>query len=153
MRFAAVAVVASLVVTACSGSDQPGSPTRSAPSPAPSTPVRDETPTPSPSGEGFCVDRALIGDVYRLIRAGTVPYRDAAASVTSAGKVMRVDAASAPTDLGARKLRQFVLYLNTLRLAILGAAENYPGDFAVKQFTNGLVDRVQDISGELDCPA
>ncbi|MGZ5297836.1 MAG: hypothetical protein ACXWEJ_09270 [Actinomycetota bacterium] len=98
------------------------------------------------------MDRAVIGDVYRLIRAGIVPYRQAAASVTSAGKVMRADVDSASTDLGARKLRQLVLYLNTLRLAILGAAENYPGDFAVKQFTNGLVDRVSDISGELDCP-
>jgi hypothetical protein len=65
---------------------------------------------------------------------------------------MRADADLASTDLGARKLRQFVLFLNTLRLAILGAAANYPGDFAVKQFTNGLVDRVADIAGELDCP-
>jgi hypothetical protein len=45
-----------------------------------------------------------------------------------------------------------VFYLNTLRLAILGSVENYPDDFAVKQFTNGLVARVQDLSGELDCP-
>jgi hypothetical protein len=50
-------------------------------------------------------------------------------------------------------MRQLVLYLNTLRLAILGAAENYPGDFAVRQFNRGLVARVQDLSDELDCPA
>jgi hypothetical protein len=98
------------------------------------------------------VDRAIIGDVYRVVRAGTVPYREAAASVTAAGKVMRADVDSASTDIGARKIRQFILYLNTLRLAILGAVENYPGDFAVKQFTNGLLDRVADIAGELECP-
>ena len=108
---------------------------------------------PSPSGEGFCVDRFIIGDVYRLVRAGAVPYREAAAFVTAAGKVMRVDAGSVSTELGAFKLRQFALYLNTLRLAILGAAQNYPEDYAVRQFNNGLVGRVQDISGALDCPA
>jgi hypothetical protein len=154
MKTAAVALVASLVVVACSGSDPSGSAaptTASPPVTSPSTPV--ETPVPSPSGNGFCVDRAIIGDVYRLIRAGTVPYRAAAAYVTAAGKVMRADADLAPTELGARKLRQFVLYLNTLRLAILGAVENYRGDFAVRQFNNGLVDRVQDLSGALRCPA
>ncbi len=98
------------------------------------------------------MDRYIIGDVYHLIRAGTVPYRQAAAAVVVAAKAMRVDAGSAATDRGAMKLRQFALYLNTLRLAILGSVENYPGDFAVKQFTNGLVDRVVDIAGELDCP-
>ena len=45
-----------------------------------------------------------------------------------------------------------MLYLNTLRLAILGAVENYPDDYAVKQFTNGLVARVADIADTLDCP-
>jgi hypothetical protein len=152
MRIAATRVLVMLLLIACSGSGPSGStaPASAAPS-SPTGPV--ETPAPSPSGEGFCVDRAIIGDVYRVVRSGTVPYRQAAASVTAAGKVMRADAGSAATDLGTRKLRQFALYLNTLRLAILGAAENYPEDFAVKQFTTGLVDRVVDISGELDCPA
>jgi hypothetical protein len=148
MKAAAIVILASLVLVACSGSDPSDSSASSISSPTP-TPV--ETPTPSPSSEGFCVDRAIIGDVYRLVRAGTVPYRQAAASVTAAGKVMRADAESA-SDVGARKLRQFVIYLNTLRLAILGAAANYPGDFAVRQFTNGLVDNVQDLSSALDCP-
>jgi len=78
---------------------------------------------------------------------------EAAASVVAAAKIMRADAGSASTDLGARKLRQFVLYLNTLRLAILGSVENYPEDFSVRQYTKGLVDRVVDISGELGCPS
>ena len=99
------------------------------------------------------MDRDIIGDVYRLLRAGVVPYRQAAASVVAAAKIMRADAGSASTDLGARKLRQFVLYLNTLRLAILGSVENYPEDFSVRQYTKGLVDRVVDISGELGCPS
>lgn len=153
MKIAAVGVLASLVLVACGGSDPPGSPAPSTTPPAPSSPSASvETPVPSPSGDGFCVDRAILGDVYRLVRAGTAPYRKAAAYVTAAGKVMRADISSASTDLGARKLRQSVLYLNTLRLAILGAAQNYPEDFAVRQFTNGLVDRVRDISGALDCP-
>lgn len=147
MRTAAIGVLASLVLVACSGSGRP------TPSIPPSSTPAASVETPSPSGEGFCVDRVILGDVYRLVRAGTAPYRKAAAYVTAAGKVMRVDATSASTDLGARKLRQLVLYLNTLRLAILGAARNYPEDFAVRQFTNGLVDRVRDISGALDCPA
>ena len=67
-------------------------------------------------GEGFCGDRRVIGDVYDLVRAGTVPYRQAAASVVAAGKVMRADVSLAGNGPGARKLRQFVLYLNTLRL-------------------------------------
>jgi hypothetical protein len=65
---------------------------------------------------------------------------------------MRANADLASNDLGARKIRQFVLYLNTLRLAILGAVVNYPDDYAVRQFTNGLVARVADISDTLDCP-
>jgi len=152
MKIAAIGLLLSAVLVACSGSDPsvPSSPSTPVPS-SPAAPV--ETPAPSPSGEGFCADRAIIGDVYRLVRAGTVPYREAAAFVTAAGKVMRVDAGSASTELGAFKLRQFPLYLNTLRLAILGAAENYPEDYAVRQFNNGLVGRVQDISGALDCPA
>ncbi len=148
MRTAAIGVVAALILVACSGSDSSGSPTLSTASPAPV-----ETPTQNPSGGDFCVDRAIIGDVYRMVRAGAVGYRQAAAAVVAAGKVMRSDADSAPTDLGAKKLRQFVLYLNTLRLAILGSVENYPDDFAVRQFNNGLVDRVQDLSDALDCPA
>ncbi len=46
-----------------------------------------------------------------------------------------------------------MLYLNTLRLAILGAVENYPDDYAVNQFTKGLVPRVADIAGTLELPA
>jgi hypothetical protein len=150
VKTVAIGLLVSLVVVSCSGSESSDSPAPSTPAPSSPT-VSVETPTPSQSGD-FCVDRVIIGDVYRMIRAGTVPYRQAAASVTAAGKVMRVDAESASTDLGARKLRQFVLYLNTLRLAILGSVENYPEDFAVKQFNDGLVDRVADIAGELDCP-
>jgi hypothetical protein len=148
MKIVAIGVVAALFSIACGGSDPSGSPTRST-----TVPTATDTPTPSASTGDFCVDRAVVGDVYRLVRAGTVPYRRAAAAVTAAGKVVRADTDSAPAGIGERKLRQFVLYLNTLRLAILGAAENYPGDFAVRQFNNGLVDRVVDISGALDCPA
>ena len=94
-----------------------------------------------------------MGDVYRLVTEGTAPYREAAAAVTAVGKVVRTNIPLASTDVGAKKLRQLVLYLNTLRLAILGVGENYPGDFAVKQFTRGLLPRVQDISDELGCAA
>lgn len=149
MRAAAIVLALSLAMAACSGSS--GSPTPSIAPPAPSSPAA--TPTPSASEQGFCSDRGVIGDVYRLIRAGAASYRDAAGAVTAAGKVMRADVLLADPGSGARKLRQFVLYLNTLRLAVLGAAENYGDDFAVKQFTNGLVDRVADIAGALDCPA
>jgi len=87
-----------------------------------------------------------------MIREGTVPYRQAAASAAAVGKLMRANADLATTDRGAQKLRQFALYLNTLRLALMGAAVNYPDDYAVRQFTNGLVGRVADIADELDCP-
>ena len=150
MKTAAVGFLLSAVLVACSGSDSSVPPAPSAAPPSsPATPV--DTPAPSPSVEGFCVDRAIIGDVYRLVRTGVVPYRGAAAFVTAAGKVMRANVDSAPTGLGARKLHQLVLYLNTLRLAILGAVANYPEDFAVRQFNSGLVPRVQDISDELAC--
>jgi hypothetical protein len=148
MKTAAIGLLMSVILVACSGSDASGPPSPSTTAPSSPTPV--ETPTPSASG--FCSDRIVIGDLYHLIRAGTVPYRQAAASATAAGKVMRADADLASTDLGAQKIRQFVFYLNTLRLAILGAVANYPEDYAVKQFTNGLVDRVADIAGTLDCP-
>ena len=75
-----------------------------------------------------------------------------AASTAAVGKLMRANADLASNDLGARKIRQFVLYLNTLRLAILGAVDNYPDDYAVNQFTKGLVPRVADIAATLDCP-
>ena len=106
---------------------------------------------PSPSGEGFCTDRVLVGDAYRLVRDGAVPYREAAAAVTAVGKIVRTNIPLASTSVGEKKLKQLVLYLSTIRLAILGAAENYPGDYAVKQFTSGLLNRIQDISDELDC--
>jgi hypothetical protein len=148
MKAAAIGFVMSVVLVACSGSDAgaPSSPSAG----VPSSPTSVETPSANPSG--FCADRIVIGDLYHLIRAGTVPYRQAAASATAVGKLMRADAELASNDLGARKIRQFVLYLNTLRLAILGAATNYPEDFAVNQFTKGLVDRVGDIADALDCP-
>lgn len=150
MKVAAIGVVAALFLIACSGSDPSSSPTRSTAVP---TPAVTDTPTPSASTGDFCVDRAIVGDVYRLVRAGTFPYRQVAAAVTAASKIVRADADSAPAGIGERKLRQFGLYLNTLRLAILGAADNYPEDFAVRQFNNGLVDRVQNLSDALDCPA
>ncbi len=49
-----------------------------------------------------------------------------------------------PAGPAAKELRQLAFYLNTLRLAILGAAENYPEDYAVRQFNDGLLGRVQD---------
>jgi len=87
------------------------------------------------------------------VRSGDEPYRRAAAFVTAAGKVMRVDAGSASTARSAFKMRQLALVLNTLRLAILGAAENYPDDFSVGQFTSSLSARATQISNEIGCPA
>jgi hypothetical protein len=150
MRRAAIALMMSIALVACSGSGSdaigPSSPSTT----APSTPSPVEKPTLSPSG--FCADRSVVGDLYHEIRAGTVPYRQLAASTVAVGKLMRANADLASNDLGARKIRQFVLYLNTLRLAILGAVVNYPDDYAVKQFTNGLVARVADIADTLNCP-
>lgn len=148
MRIAGALVVC-LAAVGCSGGD-PSSPS-TPPSVAPSSPTVVEPVGPSPSGEGFCTDQVLVGDVYRLVREGTVPYREAAAAVTAVGKVVRTNISLADSDVGARKLQQLALYLNTLRLAILGAAENYPGDYAVRQFSGGLPNRIQDVSDELGC--
>jgi hypothetical protein len=150
VRLAAIGIVACLALIACTSSDPP-SPGPSTTSSIPGAP--EESPMPSPSDLGFCVDRVVISEAFRMLRAGTVSYRYAAEYVTAASKVIRADADSASTALGAKKLRQFALYLNTLRLAILGSAENYVEDFAVRQFTSGLAARLRDISGELDCPA
>ncbi len=152
MKHAAIVLMMSVVLVACSGSDAGSNATgpSSPPSTVPSSPSPVEKPTLSPSG--FCADRSVVGDLYHEIRAGTVPYRQVAASTTAVGKLMRADADLASNELGAYKLRQFRLYLNTLRLAILGAVENYPDDYAVRQFTNGLVPRVADIADTLNCP-
>ena len=156
MRTAALGSLVSLLLVACSGSDAttpiPTSPPTSSVDPS-SSPTPGYTSLPSPSGGGFCTDRPIIGEVVALVRIGDEPYRRAAAFVTAAGNVMRADAGSAPTDLGAFKMRQLVLVLNTLRLAILGAADNYPGDFSVGQFTTSLPGRAAQISHEVGCPA
>ncbi len=150
MKAAAIALVMSVVLAACSGSGSDATSPSSPPTTVPSTPSPVEKPTLSPSG--FCADRSVVGDLYHEIRAGTAPYRQLAASTAAVGKLMRANADLASNDLGARKMRQFALYLNTLRLAILGAVVNYPDDYAVKQFTNGLVARVADIATTLNCP-
>ena len=148
MRAASVGLLVSLVLVACGGSDaQPPTP-----SVAPSSPTPGDTTLPSPSGFGFCTDGPIIDEVVALVHAGDEPYRRAAAFVTAAVKVMRADAGLAPTDRGAFKLRQLSLVLNTLRLAILGAADNYPGDFSVLQFTSSLPGRGAQISHEIGCP-
>ena len=137
MKAAAIALVMSVVLVACSGSGSDATGPSSPPTTVPSSPTPVEQPTLTASG--FCADRSVVGDLYHEIRAGTVPYRQLAASTAAVGKLMRANADLASNDLGARKIRQFVLYLNTLRLAILGAADNYPDDYAVQQFTKGLV--------------
>jgi hypothetical protein len=149
VKAATIGIAMCIVLSACSGSDaaEP-SPSASATTPSSTSPVEQTTLSPS----GFCEDRSIVGDLYRTIREGTVPYRQVAASAVAVGKLMRANAELAPTDRGARKLREFALYLNTLRLALIGAALNYPEDYAVRQFTNGLPGRVQDIADELDCP-
>ena len=154
VRTVAVGLLVSLILVACGGSDTPTPthlPTSSEGSS--SSPIPGGTPLPSPSGGGFCADRPIIGEVAALVHAGDEPYRSAAAFVTAASKVMRADAGSAPTHRSAYKMRQLALVLNTLRLAILGSVENYPGDFSVRQFTSSLPDRVAEISDEIGCPA
>ena len=150
MKAAAIGSVMAVILVACSGSGSDATGSSSPPTTVPSSPAPVEQPTLTASG--FCADRSVVGDLYRQIRAGAIPYRQQAASTVAVGKLMRANADLASNDLGARKIRQFVLYLNTLRLAILGAAVNYPDDYAVKQFTNGLVARVADIADTLDCP-
>jgi hypothetical protein len=156
MRAAAVGLLVSLLLVACSGSNAPAptpiSPSTSSVGP-PSSPTPSVTPLPSPSGDGFCTDRSVIDEVVTLVRSGDEPYRRAAAFVTAAGKVMRVDAGSARTARSAFKMRQLALVLNTIRLAILGAADNYPGDFSVGQFTTSLSARAAQISREVGCAA
>jgi hypothetical protein len=149
VKTATIGIVMSIALIGCSSSD-PADPSSSPSTTTPSSTGPVEHATLSPSG--FCEDRRIVGDLYDTIRTGTVPFRQAAASAAAVGKLMRANAELAPTDRGALKLRQFALYLNTLRLALMGAAANYPDDYAVKQFTNGLVNRVADISAEFDCP-
>jgi hypothetical protein len=148
MKTAAIGLMVTVLLVACSSSDAAVSPSPS--TTVPSSPTTVQKPTLTPSG--FCADRSVVGDLYHEIRAGTVPFRQVAASTTAVGKLMQGDAALVSTKIGAYKLRQFRLYLNTLRLAILGAALNYPDDYAVNQFTKGLVPRVADIAATLDCP-
>ena len=148
MKTAAIGLMVTVLLVACSSSDHTVSPSPSTTVASSPTPVEKPTLTPS----GFCADRSVVGDLYHEIRAGTVPYRQVAASTAAVGKLMRANADLASNDLGARKIRQFALYLNTLRLAILGAVVNYPDDYAVRQFTNGLVARVEDIAAALGCP-
>ena len=152
MKAAAIGSVMAVILVACSGSGSSADAT--GPSSPPTTVQSSPTPVEQPTltASGFCDDRSIVGDLYHEIRAGTVPYRQVAASTAAVGKLMRANADLASNDLGARKIRQFVLYLNTLRLAILGAVENYPDDYAVNQFTKGLVPRVADIAATLDCP-
>jgi hypothetical protein len=158
IRAVAIGLLMSLLLVACGGSGastptpMSTSPPSSSAGPS-SSPTPSVTPLPSPSGDGFCTDRSVIDDVVTLVRSGDEPYRRAAAFVTAAGKVMRVDAGSAPTARSAFKMRQLALVLNTLRLAILGAAENYPDDFSVGQFTSSLSARSAQISNEISCPA
>jgi hypothetical protein len=159
MRAMSVGLLVSLALVACSGSDPPPSPPTANPvSASTSSDGASSSPTPepslpSPSGDGFCTDRPIIDHVVALVAAGDEPYRRAAAFVTAAGKVFRGDAGSAASDASAFKMRQLALVLNTLRLAILGAADNYPSDFSVLQFTSSLPGRVTQISNEIGCPA
>jgi len=160
MRTAAIGLLVSFALAACGGGSAGGGSTARPPSPeatTPSSPSASPTlpplPLPSPSGEGFCTDRAIIDDVVVLVRGGVRPYRLVAAFVTATGKIIRADAGSAPTDRAAFKMRQLSLVLGTLRLAVRGAVENYPEDFAVRQLTNALPARVLDVSREAGCPA
>lgn len=158
MRTAAIGLLVSLALAACGvaggGGSTAGSPSATlAPSSPTASPTLPPLPLPSPSGEGFCTDRAIIDDVVVLVRGGVRPYRLVAAFITAAGKIVRADSGSAPTDLAGFKMRQLSLVLNTLRLAVRGAVENYPEDFAVRQLTNALPARVRDVSREAGCPA
>ena len=150
-RAVVLGVVLCLGLVACSGSDDPVASSPSTSSVASPTP--EGSAGPSPSGEGFCTDRVVVGDAYQIVKDGAVSYQQAAAAVIAAGKVIRTNVELASTDVAAKKLRQLVLFLNTMRLAILGAAENYPDDYAVKQLMTGLLPRVQDISDDLGCSA
>lgn len=149
--FTGLVFVLALALAACDSG-------RPAVSGSPAAPTGRSGPTgltgvslPSPSGDGFCVDRAIIGDASDLIRAADQPFRRVAAFVGATQRILGADASSVQSSLGRFKLRQLVLTLNTLRLAVLGAAANYPGDFSVRKFTNALPTTVVDVSNAVGC--
>jgi hypothetical protein len=71
MKTAAIGLMVTVLLVACSSSDHAVSPSPSTTATSSPTPVEKPTLTPS----GFCADRSVVGDLYHEIRAGTVPYR------------------------------------------------------------------------------
>jgi len=118
------------------------------PSPPPATP----TPAlPTPTGGGFCQDRAYVLAVADMVRAGEEPWRHVAAYITATRRIVRADAASAPTPLAAFKIRQLAVVLDTMGLAVKGSVENYPDDTASQGWARDLPGRVQEVSASDRC--
>ena len=154
MRTAFTGVVLFLTLAACGGKGPAASPSAQVPSgPTGSSGTTGSTGVslPIPSGGGVCADRAIIDDVINLIHAGDQPFRRVAAFIGATQRILGADALRVQLSLAKFKVRQLVLVLNTLRLGVLGAAENYPGDFSVRQFTDALPDRVAEVSRAVAC--
>lgn len=150
-----VVAVAVVALAACSGS---GGPTSSSTPTPPTAGSPTGAPAPGPldppvaSGEGFCTDRGLVTAAIYQIAIGTAPYRRVAAYVGGVARIIQTDAAEVPRAERARfKVRQLGYLVATLRLAVLGAAENYPGDFAVRSIVRALPDRVERVSATAGC--
>lgn len=145
------------MLVACSGGASPsegGTPAPSSPSPSPSvgTPTPGALEPPEASGAGFCEDRGLVGRALRIVRAGDSPFGQVAAYVGAVAGIVRADAREVPDPQGRFKVRQLSIAIDTLRLAVEGAADNYDqGDYAVRQLVRAIPSRVASVSGAVGC--
>jgi hypothetical protein len=167
MRRAFVLVIVSSFLAACGSSTPAAGPTgptgpsatASTPSPTPIGPTFSTTPSaptpaplPSPSGKGFCTDRSVVDDVVSLVKRADESFQQVALYVSGAEQIIRNDATGAPSSTGAFKIRQLALTLDTLRQAVLGAADNYPDDFSVREWTGSLPGFADKVAAANNCP-
>lgn len=163
MKPALVGLLAVLLFPACTRSSPAGSTTAPVPTlSSPSSPVgpifSPTSPEPTPlsmptsSGQGFCADRPVVAETVALVRRATEPYRRVASFVRATQAIVQADATSAPSTLAAFKIRQLAIVIGTLAEAVKGAAENYPDDFAVREWTADVPVRVRIASRASGCP-
>ncbi len=106
---------------------------------------------PRASGEGFCTDRKIIADAIALIEGHRESAHQLFDYVRAAAEIVRGDARSAPTPAAALKIRQLAVEVNTLALAVKGAAANYPIDFSVRAYSRIIPFRVRKVSAVNGC--
>ena len=155
-------LLAVLLLGACSGTGS----TTSATAPVTTLPISASpvgptfsptSPTPTPlsmptsSGQGFCADRPVVARSVALVRRATEPYRQVVRFVRATQAIVQKDATSASSTLGAFKIRQLAIVIGTLAEAVKGAAENYPDDFAVREWRGNVPARVRIASKVNGC--